>query len=169
MHVGPRWPCEARPMEAFVTAGAGFLLAVLWFDLMHDVLVRGHDPDIDLPEPVLVAVATYYARVTTGARPMNRLVAAAMLATLLAIAVQLVAAVDGDTALIVPLVSLPLALAPIGVAGRRTVPTAVRLGARLDPADVQSRSARSIYAEHRFCFVCIALLLVVQLTSAAVG
>ena len=24
-------------MEAFVTAGAGFLLAVLWFDLMFDV------------------------------------------------------------------------------------------------------------------------------------
>ena len=28
-------------MSAFVTAGAGFLLAVLWFDLMFDVQVRG--------------------------------------------------------------------------------------------------------------------------------
>jgi len=27
-------------MEAFVAAGVGFLLAVLWFDLMHDVQVR---------------------------------------------------------------------------------------------------------------------------------
>ena len=40
---------HAAAMEAFVAAGAGFLLAVLWFDLMHDVQVRGHDPSADLP------------------------------------------------------------------------------------------------------------------------
>jgi len=38
---------------AFVTAGAGFLLAVLWFDLMHDVQVHGRVPrqgeDADAP------------------------------------------------------------------------------------------------------------------------
>ena len=28
-------------MSAFVSAGAGFLLAVLWFDLMFDVQARG--------------------------------------------------------------------------------------------------------------------------------
>jgi hypothetical protein len=71
-------------MAAFVRAGAGFLLAVLWFDLMFDVQVlrprRG-----DLPEPVLASIADYYRRVTTEARPMNRLVAATMLATLVAL------------------------------------------------------------------------------------
>ncbi len=151
-------------MEAFVTAGAGFLLAVLWFDLMHDVLVRGHDADAPLPEPALAGIATYYARVTTGARPMNRLVALAMIATLAAIIVQLASGFDPAA---VPALSLPLAIAPIGLAGRSTVPRAVRLGTRADDLTEQSRLARVIYRDHVFCFVCIATLLVVQLASAA--
>ena len=39
-------------MTAVAAAGAGFLLAVLWFDLMFDVQVRGHD-GAELPEDVL--------------------------------------------------------------------------------------------------------------------
>ena len=54
-------------MAAFVTAGAGFLLAVLWFDLMFDVQVIGHRGAV-LPEAVLASIAAYYARVTTRAR-----------------------------------------------------------------------------------------------------
>ena len=66
-------------VSAFVTAGAGFLLAVVWFDLMFDVQVIG-TRERELPEPVLASIAGYYRRVTTAARPMNRLVAAVMLA-----------------------------------------------------------------------------------------
>jgi hypothetical protein len=54
----------------FVTAGAGFLLAVLWFDLMFDVQVLRAAPGA-LPEPVLASIAGYYARVTTAARPIT--------------------------------------------------------------------------------------------------
>src|SRR2546430_6458890 len=79
-------------VTAFVTAGAGFLLAVLWFDLMHDVQVRGHDRP-ELPENVLGSISSYYARVTIAARPMNRLIAAVMLATLAAVVVQIT---EGD-------------------------------------------------------------------------
>ena len=62
--------------------GIGFLLAVLWFDLMFDVQVLGHH-DTELPTDVRDSIAAYYRRVTTtAARPMNRLVAAAMLVTL---------------------------------------------------------------------------------------
>jgi hypothetical protein len=71
-------------VSAFVTAGAGFLLAVLWFDLMFDVQVLGHS-ERELPEPVLSSISAYYARVTTAARPMNRLIAVTMIATLAAI------------------------------------------------------------------------------------
>src|SRR5205823_9193041 len=77
-----------RGVRAFVCAGAGFLLAVVWFDLMHDVqvlrLAAGDDPS-----DALLSIARYYRRVTTDARPMNRLVALAMVATLAAIAVEL--------------------------------------------------------------------------------
>ena len=76
-------------MTAFVAAGGGFLLAVLWFDLMFDVQVLGHGGG-ELPAPVLDSIAGYYARVTIAARPMNRLVAAVMLATLGTIVAEIV-------------------------------------------------------------------------------
>ena len=59
-------------MSAFITAGAGFLLAVLWFDLMFDVQVRGSRGTV--PEDALASIAAYYARVTTAARAMSRLI-----------------------------------------------------------------------------------------------
>lgn len=149
-------------MSAFVTAGAGFLLSVLWFDLMFDVQLRGHDGP-ELPEGVLASVAGYYARVTTAARPMNRLIATVMLGTLAAIVVEIV---EGDGPGWVPWVSLALAAAPILLAGARTVPSAVRLGARGDTVEAQSALARSILREHLLCIAGIAALLVVQLSYA---
>lgn len=146
-------------MNAFVSAGGGFLLAVLWFDLMFDVQVigpRGHS----LPEPVLASIAGYYARVTTAARPMNRLVAAVMLATLAAIVVEIA---HGGAHLWARWTSLALAVAPIALAGAHTVPGAVRLGARRDDPGRQSALARSICRDHLFCAGAIASLLVVQL------
>jgi hypothetical protein len=151
-------------MEAFVVAGAGFLLAVLWFDLMHDVQVRGHDPSADLPEPVLASIAGYYARVTTAARPMNRLISLTMVATLVAVVVELA---EGLEPAWLPWSSLVLVIVPIGLAGRRTVPCAVRLGRREDDGAGQSRLARTVYGDHRFCLACIAAVLVLQLGSAA--
>jgi hypothetical protein len=149
-------------MQSMVAAGAGFLLAVLWFDLMFDVQVLGRGNE-DVPDAVLASVAGYYRRVTTEARPMNRLVAAVMLATLLAIVLQLT---GDDTPRWVSVVSVVLAAVPIGLAATRTVPSAVRLGARRDPVAVQSRLARSIFREHVFCFASLVTLLVVQLVWA---
>lgn len=146
-------------MNAFVTAGAGFLLAVLWFDLMFDVQAAGHD-DAQLPEPVLASIAGYYARVTTAARPMNRLIAAVMAATLAAIVVEIA---KGAEPAWLGWVSLALALSAIALAGARTVPSAVRLGTRRDGPDVQSRLARAVLAQHVYCFAAIATVIVLQL------
>jgi hypothetical protein len=145
---------------AFVTAGAGFLLAVLWFDLMFDVQVIGSAREV--PEGLLASIASYYARVTTAARPMNRLIATVMLATLAAIVVEIV---NGGISSAVAWVSLALAALPILLAGGHTVPSAVRLGTRRDPLDRQSVLARTILREHLFCFASIAALLVLQLCS----
>jgi hypothetical protein len=149
-------------VTAFVTAGAGFLLAVLWFDLMFDVQTLGH-PEGELPEERLASIAAYYARVTTAARPMNRLIAAVMLATLAAIVVEIT---KGDAPTAVGWVSLALALAAIGLAGSRTVPQAVRLGARSESAARQSELARAICREHIFCFAAIAGLIALQLSCS---
>ena len=149
-------------ISAFVTAGAGFLLAVLWFDLMFDVQVRGHGTGA-LPDEVLASISAYYARVTTAARPMNRLIAAVMLATLAAIVVE----VTGDE--VRPWVawaSLALAGAAILLAGARTVPDAVRLGAGTGATAERTRLARSIYRDHLLCLAAIASVLTLQLAFA---
>lgn len=148
-------------MNALVSAGAGFLLAVLWFDLMFDVQVIGSAEGAP-PEAVLASIAAYYGRVTTAARPMNRLVAAAMLATLAGIVTEIVRADAGAWA---PWASLALALPPIALAAVHTVPAAVRLGTRGDSIAVQGSLARAILRDHVLCFGAIAALLAVQLAS----
>lgn len=149
-------------MTAVVTGGAGFLLAVLWFDLMFDVQVLGHRGR-RLPDDVLTSISRYYRRVTTTARPMNRLVAAAMLSTLAAIGFQLA---GGSAPRWVGWVSFALAGFPIVLAGAHTFPRAVRLGSRMDTVETQSSLARSICRDHLVCLPAIAALLAVQLGFA---
>jgi hypothetical protein len=135
------------------------LLAVLWFDLMFDVQVRGNAGG-QLPDPVLSSIAAYYARVTTTSRPMSRLVLLAMLVTIGA----LVATLLGDD---LPnwraAIALVLTLVAVILAGARTVPAAVRLGTRRDDAATQSALARSILRDHLVCIAAIAATLLVLL------
>ncbi|MGH9230990.1 MAG: hypothetical protein ACRD07_20055 [Acidimicrobiales bacterium] len=149
-------------MQSMIAACAGFLLAVLWFDLMFDVQVLRYGDD-EVPEAVLASIAGYYRRVTTEARPLNRLVATAMVATLLAIVLQ---ATGDDVPRWVSVVSAVAAAAPIGLAAARTVPSAVRLGTRRDPLEVQRWLARSVCRDHLVCLPSIAALLVLQLVWA---
>ena len=74
-------------------AGAGFLLAVLWFDLMFDLQTRKHTRDLP-PPAVLASISAYYRRVTTEAYPMNRLVALVMVLTLAAICAEIMQGID---------------------------------------------------------------------------
>jgi hypothetical protein len=147
-------------VNAFVAAGAGFLLAVLWFDLMFDVQARRDGAGNDVPEVALASIGAYYARVTTAARPMNRLIATAMLATTAAIVVQIADSAEPGW---LGWVSLALAGSAIVLAATRTVPAAVRLGTRRDPAATQSVLARRVLTEHVYCFVAIACLIGLQL------
>jgi hypothetical protein len=148
-------------MNAFVTAGTGFLLAVLWFDLMFDLQVASHrDRRHPLPEEVLASIAGYYRRVTTAARPMNRLIGAVMLATVVAIVAQIA---GDDAPAWAAWASLGLAGSAITLAVARTFPSAVRLGARTDPVALQSRLARSIFRDHLLCLAAIASTLAIQL------
>jgi hypothetical protein len=129
---------------------------------MFDVQVRGHH-ERELPEDVLASIAGYYRRVTTAARPMNRLIAMIMLATLAAIVVELA---SSEVDLWVASLSLALAVPPIMLAGLAIVPRAVRLGARVDPRARQSALARSIFRGHLVCAAAIAALLALQLGFA---
>jgi hypothetical protein len=142
-------------------ACSGFLLAVLWMDLIFDSQVRGARAE-PLPEPVLASIADYYRRATTTSRPMSRLIAVVMAALLGALVIR---GVQGHDPVWLIIVSAALAAAPILLAATRTVPNAVRLGGRADGPDEQSRLARSVYRDHVLCFVCMSAFLVLWLVA----
>src|SRR2546430_2307347 len=148
-------------MHTFVAAGTGFLLAVLWFDLMFDVQTRKH-LDGPLPPEVLASISAYYRRVTTEAYPMNRLVALVMVLTLVAICVQIVEAASPWW---VGWGSLALAGSGFPFTVLRTVPNARRLGRATDSPDVQSTLARAIWRDHVLSFGRMALVLGLQLIA----
>lgn len=140
-------------MTPLLTACSGFLLAVLWMDLIFDVQVFGHHGgEADLPEPVLASIAGYYRRATTTSRPMGRFIAVVMLILLAALGFE---AAYGRGPLWLLVISGGAAGIPVALALAHTVPTAVRLGSRVDPPDVQSHLARAVCRDHLICFVCI--------------
>ncbi len=113
-----------------------------------------------LPEPILASIADYYRRATTTSRPMSHLIAVVMLILLGALVFRAIG--EHDPVWIVA-VSAVLAAAPILLAMFRTVPDAIRLGARSDGPIEQSRLARSIFRDHIVCLVSISALLALLL------
>ena len=148
-------------MHTFAAAGAGFLLAVLWFDLMFDVQTRQHPGDV-LPPEVLGSISAYYRRVTTEAYPMNRLVALVMLLTLAAICAEIVQA---ENPWWIGWVSLLLAASGFVPTMMRTVPNARRLGSGKDTAEEQSRLARAVCRDHMLSFARMFAVLMLQLIA----
>jgi hypothetical protein len=148
-----------------ITGCAGFLLAVLWMDLMFDsqVLAHGRSPD-PLPEPVLSSIAGYYRRATTTSRPMSALIVIVM--TVLLIGLTIRAIFGNDPAWLVA-VSFVLAGVPILLAVLRTVPNAVRLGHRDDGLIEQTRLARAVFGDHVLCLALMAAFLCWWLAEAA--
>jgi hypothetical protein len=140
-----------------LTTGAGFLLAVLWFDLMFDVQARRLD-DAD-GDARLASIADYYRRVTIEAYPANRLVGLVMLITVAGSVVQLVRAPAGRGR---ALVALLLVAVPVALAATRVLPNAMRLGARTDTLPVQRELARAIWRDHVCCVIAILAFLALQ-------
>lgn len=152
-------------VPGLLVACSGFLLAVLWMDLIFDSQVgRPTRRGEQLPETTLASIAGYYRRATTTSQPMGRLIAMVMLVLLGALAVE---AVSGTTPGWLLICSAVLGGGPILLAGVRTVPNAVRLGRRTDSPDEQTRLALAIYRDHIACFVGIAAFLVLWLGHLA--
>ena len=149
-------------MHACAAAGAAFLVAVLWFDLMFDVQTRRHTDDL-LPPEVLASIRGYYRRVTTEAAPMSRLITVVMGLTVVSIIAGIA---QGVAPWWIGPISLAAAVSGIGLAAVRTVPNAVRLGRGADPLEVQSRLARSVYRDHLFCLSVMVLVVALELVDA---
>ncbi len=142
-----------------VTACAGFLLAVLWMDLIFDTQVRdrGAGPD----EAALESISAYYRRATTTSRPMSALIALVMAILLVTLTVE---AVCGNRPGWLMALSAALAGGPILLALARTVPNAVRLGQPTGLPEQRHRLAQRVLRDHVICLIGILTLLVLWLT-----
>jgi hypothetical protein len=142
-----------------LTACSGFLLAVLWMDLIFDTQIsrraRG-EPD----EAALASIAGYYRRATTTSRPMSALIALVMGILLVVLADE---AVRGATPGWVLALSAVLGGGPILLALVRTVPNATRLGRREGSAADQTRLAHAILVDHIGCALAMVAFLMVWL------
>ena len=138
-----------------LTACAGFLIAVLWMDLMFDSQIRGgHD------DGKLASISAYYHRATTTSQPMGSLIAAVMIVALATLGAE---AVRGHTPGWALGLSALLAGGPILLALLRTVPTAVRLGRPGGTSAEKSRLARAVFIDHVICLIGMVAFLVLWL------
>jgi hypothetical protein len=143
-------------VRATLAACAGFLLGVLWMDLMFDVqALRAHE---EVPEPVLASIAAYYHRVTTDAWPMGALIGAVMGVAVIGALWQVLHAPGQRSVVALLLVAVPVALA-----FARVFPNAVRLGTRADPLATQAELARVIGHDHLACLATMLAFLALQL------
>ncbi len=146
-----------------ITAGSGFLLAVLWFDLMFDVQVWPYWGQEVLPEMVLASIAGYYQRVTTDAAPMNLLVGTVMVLVLLTAFMR---ARDKRVTPWNRFSTLILAGAATSAGIEIAFPIAEQLGTRTDDLVTQTELANTIFVTHVACFVAITLMLLLQFVPA---
>ena len=151
-------------LPVVLSISGGFLLGVLWMDLMFDVQVL---PQLfggaSIPEAALDSISAYYRRVTTDARPMGHLVGTGIALSVLGSLAQGVGAAGGLWYRFAPLLFSGI---PGSLAALRTVPNAIRLGGRADTLEVQAELARSILLDHLICVTSIAIFIALQLRRA---
>ena len=153
-------------MPKLITLGSGFLLAVLWVNLMFDVQVWPHWGNKTLPEEVLSSIATYYARVSIEASPMGYLVGLVMLMTL---AVSVRNVFVGLQPRWVRIATFVLLIGPVVAALTVIFPGAQKLASRTDTLNVQSELANALFTAHAVCFAAIFLVLILQFTPRRSG
>jgi len=141
----------------------GYLIAVLWIDLIFDSLVLPyHGSKEPLPEEVLATMSSFFKRLTL--KP--RLIFVVMITMFTIVILQIV---QGTVPAWIAWTSLVLVVVPTGYATTRVMPAARRLGSRQDGVEKQSELARSLFAMHSFSLFLMTLLMVIQLYAASLN
>jgi hypothetical protein len=135
-------------------------------DLIFDTQVLAHRGADELSESVLGSISGYYHRATTTSRPMSYLIALVMVILLGALGFRWIA---GDDAVWLLTASGVLAGVPIVLALVRTVPHAVRLGARAGTPAELSHLARSICRDHLLCLAFMSAFLALWVVTTLRG
>ena len=145
-------------MTRLIAAAGGFLLAILWFDLMFDVQMLA-DP---VSEQALASIAAYYRRVTVDSYPMANLVSAVMSLTIAGVVWQLF---WGRMSLRLRLAALVLGGGPIVLAAARVLPNAMMLAVQGGSVAEQSDLARAIMVDHIACFAAIGAFVLIEVVA----
>jgi hypothetical protein len=151
-------------MQRLIMLSAGFLLAVLWFDLMFDVQVVPYLELGMVAEGVLDSISTYYRRVTTDAAPMPFLVGGIMLVAGAAVIVNLI---RGRGALWNRSATAVLMLLPVIAARIKVLPDARLLGEGLGDQAARSALALDIFWLHAGALVVVLAAVVLQFLPSA--
>lgn len=138
----------------------GFMLAVLYIDLMFDVTaVPYRRSGTTLPKEVLDPIVHYYGRITQNPYVLMFV----MLTTTVCLITQIVYDLVPRWAGYSSLVMMGLAM----VAGTvKVIPTAQRLASGKDPVDVQTALVHNMFPSHLVLLISILLLAAIQLSAA---
>jgi hypothetical protein len=138
----------------------GFMLAVLYIDLMFDVTAVPYRREkTTLPKEVLDPITLYYGRITQNPYVLMFVMLTTTICLVAEIMYALVPRWVGYASLIL------MALAMLG-GSLKVIPSAQRLGSRRDPADTQTSLVHGMLPAHIFLLVCILLLAIIQFTAA---
>jgi hypothetical protein len=141
----------------------GFMLAILYIDLMFDVLsVPYRRSGAMLPKEVLDPVTHYYGRVTQNPYVLMFV----MLTTTICVVLQIVYGLAPRWAAYSSLVAIALAMA---AGAGKVIPSARRLASGEVPPEEQTRLVHGVFTAHVLLFVCILVLGVLQLLAAVSG
>lgn len=138
----------------------GFTLAVLYIDLMFDVLsVPYRRSGTTLPPEVLDPITHYYRRVTQNPYVLMFV----LLLTTTVIVLQIVYALTPRWTAYASLAAILVAT----VAGTvKVIPAAKRLASGQDSADVQTRLVHGMFTAHVLLLGCIIVLALLQIGAA---
>jgi hypothetical protein len=149
-----------HPMFLTVFVCIGFMLAILYIDLMFDVLAVPHRRSgAELPKDVLESITRYYGRVTQN----PYVLVFVMLTTTVSLVLQIVYGLAPRWAAYTSLAAMGLAMAA-GVI--KVIPAARRLASGTDSREVQARVVHSVFAAHVLLLICILVVAAVQLVAA---
>lgn len=138
----------------------GFMLAVLYIDLMFDVTaVPYRRSGAPLPKAVLDPITLYYGRITQNPFVLGFV----MLTTAVSLVFEIVYNLVPRWAGYVSLGAMALAMV---AATLKVIPAAQRLASGKDPADVQTRLIHGMFPSHVVLLISILLLAAVQLATA---
>jgi hypothetical protein len=149
-----------HPVFITVFVCIGFMLAILYIDLMFDVMSVPHRRSgTTLPKNVLEPITHYYRRVTQNPYVLMFV----MMTTTISLVVQIVYGLTLQWAAYSSLAAMGLAM----VAGIvKVVPAARRLASGREPPDVQTRLIHGVFTAHVLLLACILVLAVIQLVAS---